>query len=197
MPAGFLVTAKQLTAVIEKLSRGQVIVEVWILRQVTDARMHRNVADVTIENASSAVGGKDQTHQELERGRLARAVRAEKPKNLMRLDSQRKSIKRAHFSLAPESDFVILRQIVDFDYRHIARLEPPQRDRVAETFRNKSRSSAVSIIVFSVSLRHIYLSGTFVFISRPTSQPFLTNSYLSEHHYRIYIKAHGATRLHQ
>ena len=41
----------------------------------------------------------------------------------MRLNRQRQTVERPHFLLAPESDFVILCQIVDFDYRHISSLE--------------------------------------------------------------------------
>src|SRR6266536_697381 len=113
--------------------------------------MHRNVADVSVENARRPGGRKDEPHQQLERGRFPCAIRAQKTKDLMGLDSQRKTIKRPHFSLAPESDFVIFRQVIDFDYRHITCWELPPRHRVTETSRKKRRCLAVSIIVFSVS----------------------------------------------
>src|SRR5205807_1488183 len=65
--ARLAIFSKQLAAVIQKLARGQVIVEVRILGKITNARMHRDVVDVTAEDASAAGSRIDQTHQELQR----------------------------------------------------------------------------------------------------------------------------------
>src|ERR1043166_841192 len=75
------------------------------------------------QNAGRAARRKNQPHEQLQRGRFAGAVRAQKTKNLMRLDSERQPIKRAHLTLAPETNFVVLGQVVDFNYRHTFGLE--------------------------------------------------------------------------
>src|SRR5689334_575190 len=80
--------------------------------------MHRDVLDVMTENSRAAGGRKNQTHEKLERGRLARAVRAEKTEDLTVIDRERQSIERAHFAFAEETDFVVFRQVVNFDNWH-------------------------------------------------------------------------------
>src|SRR5689334_404094 len=77
---------EDLRAVVEKLARSQIVVKIRILRQVTDALMHADLADVVTEDARAAVSRKDQTHEQLERRGFTRSVGAEKPEDLSTVD---------------------------------------------------------------------------------------------------------------
>src|ERR1051326_1783412 len=79
-------TTKDLHAVVEKRALRQIVVKIRVLRQVPDALMHAHVANVVTENLRGAIGGKDQTHQQLERCSFAGAVCAEKPEDLSAVD---------------------------------------------------------------------------------------------------------------
>src|SRR5205807_1129057 len=109
------ILSEKLGAVIQKFARGQVVVEVRIFRQVTDARMHRDVADVAPGDARGARGRINQTHQKLQRRRLAGAVRAEEAEDLAALNRQRQCIERAHAAFAEKTSLVIPGQVFDFD----------------------------------------------------------------------------------
>src|SRR5262249_30141685 len=103
--------AEEAGEVDEELLRGQVVVEVRVLRQVTDAPLDGNVAERPAEDLAAARGRKHQLHQQLQRRRLAGAVGAEKAEDLAGRDLQRQAIERAIRALAPEADRVILGEL--------------------------------------------------------------------------------------
>src|ERR1043165_3867346 len=112
------VVAVKLRAIVQKLARSQVIVEVRIFGKVADARVHLHVVDVSPEDARAPRGWIDETHQELQRSRFPGAVRAEKAEYLAALNLQRQAIERAHLTLAPEAHFVIFGQIFYLNDNH-------------------------------------------------------------------------------
>ena len=96
--------AEQLPEVVEQLLGGEVVVEVGVLRKVADAPARRDVADRPPENLGAPGRRKDQLHEQLQRGGLAGAVRAEEAEDLARLDVERQAIERAVRARAPEAD---------------------------------------------------------------------------------------------
>ena len=105
--------AEQLAKYVEQLLGGQVVVEVGVFGKVADALARRDVADGLAENLGAARRRENELHQQLQRRRLARAVRSEKAEHLARLDRERQPIERAVRPLPPEADRVVLRQLVD------------------------------------------------------------------------------------
>jgi len=93
----------------------QVVVEIRVFRQISDAPPHVEAADGPSQNLGTARGREDQLHQQLESRGLARAVGAEKPKDLTALDGQRKPIQRPVRARTPEPDRIVLRKLVDVD----------------------------------------------------------------------------------
>ena len=77
------------------------------MRRLTD-----EIAERPAEDLGAAGGRKHQLHQQLQRRRLAGAVRAEEAEDLARLDLERQAVERAVRALAPEADRVVLRQLV-------------------------------------------------------------------------------------
>ncbi len=81
--------------------------------------------NVAAEDSRAAGRGKDQTHQELQRGRFTGAVCAQETEDLSGVDSQREIVQRAHFTFAQEADFVVFAQVVDLDDCHAIDVRPP------------------------------------------------------------------------
>jgi hypothetical protein len=79
--------------------------------------VHSDIIDVVSENTRAACARINKPHQNLQRRRFARAVCAEKAEDFAALNGQRKIVKRTHFALAPEADFIVLRQIFNLDNR--------------------------------------------------------------------------------
>ena len=88
----------------QQLFGGQVVVEIGILGQVADAPFDGEIAERAAQNLGVAGGRENQLHQQLQRGRFARAVGAEKAEDLARLDLEGQAIERAIGALAPEAD---------------------------------------------------------------------------------------------
>ena len=109
--------AEKLRAVFEKLARRQVVVEVRVFGQVPYLRVHACVADVATEYARAARGRVHEAHEQLQRRRLARAVRAEEAENLAAPDRKRQRVERPHPALPKEADLIVLRQILNLDSR--------------------------------------------------------------------------------
>ena len=107
--------------IIEQLARGQVIVEIRLLRQIADLAVHAHVVDRPAAHARRARGREDQPHQQLQRRRFSGAVGPEKSENFALLDLQRQMIERPAHALPPESDRIILGQPRDFDGRRAHR----------------------------------------------------------------------------
>ena len=103
--------AEERREVVEQFLGRQVVVEVRVLGKVADAPPTVEIADGPAEDLGAAGGREDQLHQQLERGGLARAVRAEKAEDLAGLDRERQAVERAVRALAPEADRVVLREL--------------------------------------------------------------------------------------
>jgi hypothetical protein len=71
--------------------------------------MHADVLNVVAQDPGAARGRKHQPHEELEGGRLAGAVSAQKTEDLTVIDREGESIQGAHFAFAEETDLVVLR----------------------------------------------------------------------------------------
>jgi hypothetical protein len=91
-----------LPAKIQEFKGGEIIIEIRVLGQVSDAAVHGNIRYLMAQYARTAVGREDQSHQQLQRRRLAGAVGPEKTKYLTLINGQRKFIQGAHFSFTPE-----------------------------------------------------------------------------------------------
>ena len=85
------------------------IVEIRVLGKIADAPFDAQIADRAAEDLGAAVGWKHELYQQLERGRLAGAVRAEEAEHLAGPDLEREAVERPIGALAPESDRVVLR----------------------------------------------------------------------------------------
>ena len=119
-PVGAAV-AKQLAEVPEQFLGRQVVVERRVLRKVADALAHGEVADRTAENLGTSRGRINQLHQQLQRGRLAGAVRAEKAEHFAAVDLERQAIQRAVRAPPPEADRVVLGEFLDSNRRRHGR----------------------------------------------------------------------------
>ncbi len=115
-PVGFA-EAEETRGIIEQLARGQVIVEVRLLGEKADLAVHLDVVNRAAANPRRAAGRENQSHQELERGRLPRAVWPEKSEDLALAHLKRQRIERPTGALAPEADGVVLGQPFDFNGR--------------------------------------------------------------------------------
>src|SRR2546423_5709236 len=80
--------------------------------------MHGGIVDVFAEDARGSGRGKNQAHQKLQGCSFASAICAQEAEDLSALDIQRQAVERAHFALAPESGFVVLREVVYFNREH-------------------------------------------------------------------------------
>ena len=104
--------AEEMREVDEQLFRRQVVVEVRILRQVANASSRRDVPDRPPQDLRRPCRREDQLHQQLERGRLPGAVRTQKTKDLTVLNIEGDAIERAVGAAAPESDGIVLGEIL-------------------------------------------------------------------------------------
>ena len=109
--------AEETRGIIEQLARSQIIVEVRLLRQEAYLAVHLDVIDRASANPCGTARRKNQPHQELERGRLSRAVRPEESEHLALAHLERQPIQRSPRALAPEADRVVLGQPFDFNGR--------------------------------------------------------------------------------
>ena len=108
----------KLPVVLQQFAGGQVVVEVRLLGQKSDLRLHARIVDFHPQNAGRASGGEDQPHQHLERGGLAGAVRSEEAENLAFLDRQVQRAQGMLRPLAPEAHGVGFFQTKNFDCSH-------------------------------------------------------------------------------
>src|SRR4029077_3734603 len=111
------------TVVIQQFVRCEVIVEVGLLRQKSDLRLHLRIVNIHAENAGGSARREDQPHEHLERGSLAGAIGTEKSENLSFLDTEVKGLQRALGALAPEADAVGFFETVDFNRGHVSTLK--------------------------------------------------------------------------
>src|SRR5262249_36749718 len=103
----------------QQLLAREVIVEGRVLREETNPLLDGEVARGLAENSRRPGGGIKQLHEQLERGALAGAVRAEKPEHFAFVHRQRQAVERAVRPGAPETGEEILRELLDLDgYRH-------------------------------------------------------------------------------
>src|SRR6185436_6295721 len=113
--------AEQPPVVVEQLLGGEVVVEVRVLGKVADAAPDRDVAERAAEDLGLAAGRKHQLHEQLERRRLAGAVRAQEAEDVAGGDVDGQAIERAIGARAPEADQVVLAQLARADRRgHLA-----------------------------------------------------------------------------
>ena len=77
------------------------------MRRLTD-----EIAERPAEQLGAARRRKHELHQQLQRGGLAGAVRAEEAEDLARLDVERQAVERPIGTLAPEADRVVLGELV-------------------------------------------------------------------------------------
>jgi hypothetical protein len=103
--------AEEAGEVREQLLGSQVVVEERVFRKVTDALLDADVADRPAEHLRAARRRKHQLHQQLQRRRLARAVRPEKPEHLAGLDVEREAAEGAVGPLPPESNRVVFGEV--------------------------------------------------------------------------------------
>ena len=68
--------------IVEHFRRGQVVVEVGLLGQVTDVPVHLHVADRLAEDSRAPRRGKDQPRQQLDGSGFTGAVRPDKAKHV-------------------------------------------------------------------------------------------------------------------
>ena len=114
-PAVGRADAEQAAEVGQQLFGREVIVEVRVLRQVTEAALRGEVARRTPEDARLAGRRKHQLQQQLQRRRLAGAVRTEKPEDLAGFHLQREAVEDAPRPLPPEANGVVLGELDGFD----------------------------------------------------------------------------------
>ena len=105
------VVAEERAEIHQQLLGGQVVVEVRILRQVADAPLDRQIAERPPQNLGAAGGRKHQLHQQLQRRRLAGAVRSEESEDLALADLERQAVERPIGALAPEADAEVLGEV--------------------------------------------------------------------------------------
>ena len=125
------VVAEQRAEIHQQLLGGQVVVEVRVLRQVADPALDGQIAERPPENLGAAAGREHQLHEQLQRRRLARAVRAQKSEHLSLADVERQAVERPIRTLPPEADAVILGELVGGESAAIGTLtagpQSPQR----------------------------------------------------------------------
>src|SRR5713101_7102227 len=101
--------------IIEQFRRRQIIVEVRLLRQITDVPVHFHVADRLAEDSRVARGRENQSHQELDGRRFAGAVRPDKTKHFAGLDLHVQPFERRFFLEVQEPEGIFLAQIFNFN----------------------------------------------------------------------------------
>ena len=77
--------------------------------------MHSHIVNRAPTNPRRSGARKYQTHQELQRGGLARAVRPQKPEGFAFLDLKSQIVERAAHPLTPEPNGVVLGESLDLD----------------------------------------------------------------------------------
>ena len=93
-------------------------VEPSLLGQVAPGGPRQVLARDAIPGHGARVRPKD-AEGDSHRGRLARAVRAKKSKDVPGFNRQRETVERPHFAVARESDFIVFRQVLDFYNCHL------------------------------------------------------------------------------
>ena len=99
---------EQAPEIAQQFLGGEVIVEIGILGQEADALFHREIAHRAAQDAGRAGGGIEQLHQQLQRGALAGAIRAEKSEHLALVHREREAVQGPIGSRPPEADEKIL-----------------------------------------------------------------------------------------
>ena len=87
---------------VERLLGVEELVEVRLLGQVADPLVLGDVGGRLVEDQRLALGGEEQAEQQLDRGRLARAVGAEQAEDLAPMDLQVERLQRLDLRAAPE-----------------------------------------------------------------------------------------------
>jgi hypothetical protein len=101
---------KQAGEILEQFLGGEIVVKVWILGQVADAAPDLDVANRAPQNLGPTGCRVDQLHQQLERSRLAGAVRSQEAKDFPSMDFERQCIERDIRAGTPEADAIVLGQ---------------------------------------------------------------------------------------
>ena len=78
----------------EEGERRRRVRQMQALRQVADARAHRRIFGIAVEDLHGARGGSDDAEERLDEGRLARAVQADEPEGDAALDGEIDAAKR-------------------------------------------------------------------------------------------------------
>ena len=86
--------------------RGEIVVEVRLLRKEADLRFDLGISPVVTQNASRAAGRENKPHKHLQRGCFSRAVGSEKAEDLAVLNCEMKRLQRAFGALLPEAHHV-------------------------------------------------------------------------------------------
>src|SRR5581483_544989 len=113
--------AGELGVIDEELGGGQVVVEIRLFGQESDARLDGRRIVRKAEDARASGGGADQAHEELQRRSLAGAIGAEIAENFSLADGERKRTQRNARARAPETHAVALFQRLCFDGVHLGR----------------------------------------------------------------------------
>ena len=121
-PQDFLDPPRQILAhhprkppvIFQQFARGQIVVEVRLLRQESDLRLHRGIIDIHPENARRAARWKHQPHEHFQRGGLASPIGPQKSEDFPFFDIQMKRTQGALRALAPEAHAIRLLQSQNF-----------------------------------------------------------------------------------
>src|SRR5580698_3975017 len=94
------------------------VIEVGLLGQKSDLRLHPRIVDRHAQNPSAARRWKYQAHQELEGSGLACSIRAEKAEDFSLFDGEAQRTQGKFRPLTPEASEVGFFQIKNFDCSH-------------------------------------------------------------------------------
>jgi hypothetical protein len=99
----------------QELAPGQELVEVGVLGQEADVLAERGLAHVAPEHLRAAAARADQGEQDLQRGGLARAVRADEAEDLALAHAEADALEHALLAHA-EAGPVVLDEALDLDH---------------------------------------------------------------------------------
>src|SRR5271157_3823145 len=109
---------KKVAGIVQQLLRGEVIVEVRVLRKVADTGMNRDIIQGATEELREARRGKDQPRQNLQRCALTGPVWTQQAEDLAGLDTQTEAIENPLGPAAPKADGVVFGKSPDVDDCH-------------------------------------------------------------------------------
>ena len=111
---------------VERLLGVEEAVQVRLLGQVADPLVLGDVGGVAAEDQGLAAGGKEQPQEQLDRGRLARAVGAQQAEDLAAADLQVEGLQGPDLLPAPEIA-IDLGEVAGFDRRRRLGMRSPRR----------------------------------------------------------------------